>query len=290
MRPYKKLLVGLDLSEADGHLIAYAGYLGQAFPAIEQIVFCHNIRLDLPEHITHDWEKLRDTLREELRESIEAAGDKLRPGLDTSIEVAYGKSTPQALKEVAQKHQIDLFVGAKKFDSEGSGLVLEKLMRTSGFTASMLLVPPTAFHRFDNILTAVDFSKRSAQAAQRARYWQQQTGAKLDFAHVLSMPSRYFPYIPLRDMEPELRQEAEKKWRAFTKKHLPELEGKTCAFVFHHGQGVARRLRNHAVSHRHDLLVIGAKGSSTITQMLLGSVALSVMNTNWHFPVLVVND
>ncbi|MCB0635392.1 MAG: hypothetical protein KDC54_02180 [Lewinella sp.] len=36
--------------------------------------------------------------------------------------------------------------------------------------------------------------------------------------------------------------------------------------------------------------MLGSRGKGALAQILVGSVALAVMKTEWHFPVLIVQE
>ncbi|HMQ63386.1 MAG TPA: universal stress protein [Flavilitoribacter sp.] len=295
MRTVKNVMVCLDLTEMDVLLIRYADYLCRSFDGIERLIFVHNIPFEFPEEaeeLIRSIDRPLDELVSDLiREKVEQGFTPLAGGPAFEVIVKQTGSTANTLAEIADACNIDLAITGKKVNFKGSGIIPEKLLRTAGFTSYLLLLPDKAPHMITDILVPVDFSKASRNALMRGIYLQQQFNARLSCQHVFSIPTHYFPYIPLENTEAALRKEAEKDWKKFAE-GLKKLEAGevSCAITFSHGKGIAESIYAYALQHKKDLIVIGSEGKGAVTTLLVGSVAIRLIKHDMHIPILVCRD
>lgn len=292
MRPVKTAMVCLDLTEIDDMLIRYSAYFSRLVGAVEKVLFVHNIKFDYPSEageIIDDLDRpLGEVIEGIIREKVSDHFTSFDPSPVTDIVITEKSSTVQALAALAESESVDLTISGKKISYQGSGLVAESLLRVADFHSDLLLVPETAFHQIRNIVVATDFSEASISALERGLYVQEQAGAQLDCAHVFSIPAHYFPYIPVSNMQERLRKEAEKRWKEFAE-NLGDIapHDLTCTFVFNEGRSTAQAIYDHAIRHKKDLIVIGSKGKGALTTMVIGSVAVGLVQTDAHIPLLV---
>ena len=293
MRPLKTILVCLDLTEMDDFLIRHALHLCEQVEDIEKIYFAHNIRFEDAD----DAQDLLDQLDKPLRVIVE---DTLDEAIQThfatvvdppayEILVREESSSPAALAELADSHQAGLVVVGKKIAFKGSGMAVVKLLRILPAHTSLLLVPETSRPQIRNILAPVDFSKASKVATEMAAYLRRQTGAELHCQHVFSIPSFYFPSIMVNDLEPSMRQEAQKRWREFAKGlHQVGAIDLDCTFSFNSDTSISQTITDHANMTHQDLIVVGSKGRGGLAAFVIGSVALQLVQAELPIPLLVV--
>ena len=136
------------------------------------------------------------------------------------------------------------------------------------------------------VLVGTDFSETSEGALQWGLAIARANGAEVRVLHALRLPSLATPYVPV---PPEIDLELERK----ALDRLAEIEqrlaadGSKVATEIRHDEPAAA-LREAAVEHQADLVVIGTRGHSRLEHLLLGSVAERVIAVS-PVPVLSVH-
>ena len=171
MPSFRRIIVALDLSEADRHILQYlaanAGLMG-----IEKVYFV-NIMLDftVPKHVDVEFQKLfapeypvdekvRDKLGFDIQEAIDES-----TGLEYSIEVIEGKPYEKLLHWIKVK-EADLLVVGKKEVSEGSGITARRVARNAN--CNILFLPANGYMEIEHIIVPIDFSNHSLHALHAA--------------------------------------------------------------------------------------------------------------------------
>jgi nucleotide-binding universal stress UspA family protein len=132
--------------------------------------------------------------------------------------------------------------------------------------------------KITRILVAVDFSAVSANALRHAAVLARQLGASLDIFHALKLSNIELPVNASVEHEEEVIQAALKKRTArldkFVKQHATELPKVKQSVRL----GEPVELVNEAARECHaDLIVIGTHGRTGLKNLLMGSVAESVL-------------
>jgi len=136
------------------------------------------------------------------------------------------------------------------------------------------------------VLVGTDFSETSEGALRWGLAIARANGAEVMVLHALRLPSLATPYLPV---PPEIDLEMEQK----ALERLAEIEqrlaadGSQVATEIRHDEPAAA-LRDAAVEHQADLVVIGTRGQSRLEHLLLGSVAERVISVS-PVPVLSVH-
>lgn len=145
--------------------------------------------------------------------------------------------------------------------------------------------------KLGHLLAATDFSAPARHAAERAAIVARCTGAILDLIHVTAPDTFEQIRRLVGDLPAGIEQQLLDECRA-------ELRQLAAGLMLHHGisagcHGVSGRLLDeigsHAESLNADLLVFGARGSSFVRRLLLGSTAERMLSQN-RFPMLVVKQ
>jgi nucleotide-binding universal stress UspA family protein len=140
----------------------------------------------------------------------------------------------------------------------------------------------------ENILTAVDFSASSKNAAEYAASLAGYFGAKLTLYHTYHIPALGFEagYVPpITDMKEETEEEM-KKWMV---ELSDKFKGVEIDYLLEMGFA-ADTIENAARERQADLIVLGLTGqSNAIKEHILGSVATKVAETS-RIPVLIVPE
>ena len=274
MKNYQNLLVGLDLTEMDGVLLRYARFLVQALPKIKKVYFFHNIRFDYPEEaegLLNELERpLPELIAEEVQERVEENFSPDGCEQDCEIVVESYHTTAEQITKTVKEKGIQLALFGKKLSYQGAGLVAGKLLRQSGFKSDIIVLPETAPHSLNRILVPVDFSSASGKALSAARYVAQEVGAEVSCQHVYTVPSHYFPFIPVQGFRKSMEEESQAQYKKF-RKELPEpLRRIPCEFTYAQNRTTAEAVYDYAISHKKDLIVIGCPRPQCPTNGIAG--------------------
>ncbi|MFO0753743.1 MAG: universal stress protein [Thermodesulfovibrionales bacterium] len=138
------------------------------------------------------------------------------------------------------------------------------------------------------IVCAVDFSENSRKAAETARSLAEKNAAGLTIVHAVSSLALEKSFAKLREVS-----EAEKD--EYTRHLLREAEENICSFLRGCSEvenfvtiGVPYKAINQTAAERNaDLIIMGARGTSRIREVLIGSVSEAVIRSS-PCPVLIV--
>ncbi len=294
MKQFKKVLVALDLTEMDQLLIRYVVFLCNLFDKVEEVIFYHNIKFDYPEEAEEILKKLEKPLPKLVEEEIdEKATTHFRdhhPQVKVHIRITSDSSTPQALTDAVNEENAGLIVVGKKNSYQGAGIVTERLLRFGEHDADLIIVPDTVYPSIHNILVPIDFSAESKKSLGRALALAERTEAELSCQHVIRIPARFFPYIPLQDVSATMKKSAEKSYLRFLKSFanndkLPEIP---CAYTSTKGRTIAQTIYHYALAQSKDLIVMSSRGKGKIPGFLVGSVTLRLAKEPIHVPLLIV--
>lgn len=153
---------------------------------------------------------------------------------------------------------------------------------------------------FHKILVAMDRSEISNQVFNEALVLAQLTGGSLMLLHVLSREEEGSPHIPMlpgMEYHPALRADSwefyQKEWKAFENQGLDLLRSRTDKATavgvrteFTQISGIpGRTICNFARTWGADLIIMGRRGRSGISELILGSVSNYVLH---HAPCSVL--
>ena len=287
----RQLVVGLELGQTDDQLIAYAQYLTRQIPT-SAAHFAHVI--PAPQLLEAFYEDLagrfnvKDSIMKNLDQTVAKffAGQQLRP--------TYGAIEGYPLKELiglAEKREADLILIGQKANTYEHGILAKNLARQSAINT--LIVPEQADVKISKILVPIDFSPNSVKAFQTAFSLQQRLGAQVSLSclNVFDMPN-LSAYNLARSPEKfkefivESRKEAfENFFNAYAPKQETKIPG---VLIERQGPGLSNYILDYAKENDFDLIVIGAKGHSSLERLLMGSVTEKLLTINETIPTLVV--
>lgn len=281
----KRVLVALDLTAMDEHLLQYVHYLSEAFGDWSELVLVHNVKHNFPEEVQVMLEDLDKTLDDFIREDVQSRVKAVFEGskLPVKIEITEEDSTSHAIARVARDHKADLVVAGKKVDYTGSGIVSARLIRL--LETPLLLIPEKAKLHIGKVVVGVDFSKHAANALVYALNFREGMGADVLCHHVYHIPMRYFPYIPTEDISNSMLKNAEKAYRKFIRNIPAEKKAADtpCDFTPGKNKSIAQNIYAHAIKSKAGLIVTGARGHT----LFIGSVADGLANMDMQIPLLI---
>jgi nucleotide-binding universal stress UspA family protein len=221
------------------------------------------------------WESVRQAAREQLekaRKAVEANGVKtVTADLDDSTDAV------RSIVAAARKHAADLVVmgthGYRGLQHAFLGSVAERALRT--LDPPVLAVkesPEAAATPIKKILLAVDFSPHSERAAEAAAALAARLNASVDVVHAFELPHEFNPYLS------ELGVELEQKIEADRSRELERIRKQLAAakvrVAAHLRRGRADAVIAEAAREMGtQLIVMGTRGNTGLSHVLLGSVA-----------------
>lgn len=280
--PPRRLLVGLGMGDPDDALVRYAGAVSRMTGA-DEVRFVHVFRMPSVIEEVYGRPQYQDPfagVAALLQQEVEALVHRsFRGPRGTTVrcEVLEGTALVELLR-LARTEAVDLLVAGR--DRQGRTLA-EKLARKA--PCPVLVVPDGAPDTLRRILVAVDFSTYAAEAVQAASALA--VAAGLDTLHVLHVYDAGRTPLP-RDVQPEqARLMAEGHFATFLEQaDVPNL---TIVPHFVAGENVPHRIGEEAEALDADLIVVGTRGQTSGSAVLMGSVAEELVR--WaRVPVLTV--
>ena len=294
MPSFRRIIVALDLSEADRHILQYlaanAGLMG-----IEKAYFV-NIMLDftVPKHVDVEFQKLfapeypvdekvRDKLGFDIQEAIDES-----TGLEYSIEVIEGKPYEKLLHWIKVK-EADLLVVGKKEVSEGSGITARRVARNAN--CNILFLPANGYMEIEHIIVPIDFSNHSLHALHAALDLKSRKDElSIHGLYIVDLPpedyySRSRPGTGYRGV---LMESAQIAYDSFIRDNNLPLDQIEMAFLENKQHDIAGHIEDFATGKPNSMIIMGAKGHSPFETFLFGSVTEKLAERYNKLPILVV--
>ncbi|GAB3651944.1 hypothetical protein GCM10028791_21250 [Echinicola sediminis] len=290
---FTRILVGLDLSEMDNNVIAYVSNYVKIHPSVEIIYFVHVVNnLELPEDIRKKYGDFLlpndETIKYEMKQEVSKYPDSFK-NIQVEYEVLEGAPLKQLLHWSKVK-LIELIVAGKKEPHKGTGIVMEKLARKS--RCSILFVTPGQKELLPSkrILVPVDFSRRTDAILEVVREFSANVpGLKIIGLKVVNVPTGYYKIGKTFEEFAEIMVENEKEnWVKYQEsRHLDDLDIEMHFEPKHH-ENIAKIIFDFAQRQDASLIVMGSKGQTEASVLLLGSVAEKLISYDYQIPLLLL--
>ncbi len=287
-QPYQIALVALDLTEMDDHVIQYVSVISKILH-LNRIYFLHVAKdLELPEELLKKYPSLMAPLDESLELEMRQQVNKyMEDTVDVSLEFVVKEGAPiEKILKFAKVKEVDLIFMGRKRSLKGSGLVSSHIARTC--PSSLLLVPEQFNSQVKQILVPVDFSNHAYLALKQAEELTKEKGRQVRLVHLFTVSSGYSKIgKSYEEFEEIIEGHAQNDCQKFLNKYqfAKDLE---CAYINSRDGSKAELIHNHAVSCKADMIVIGSKGRTLASAILIGSLAERLVFYESDIPVLVV--
>ncbi len=286
----KKVMVGLDFTSHDQILMEYTAYLTRTLQ-VEEVWFVHaeykfDIERDPDSPVYGLGISYEEPVKELLEKTVKKGFDN-SAGVRVKTRVLKGGTVKEMLRLIRDE-DMDMLVVGKKDDEDGTGVVPEKLARKAH--CAVLIVPQHPSHKLEKILIPVDFSEYSLLAFEKARnVLEHKPEAELFVLHVSQMPTGYYASGKSYEEFAEIMLgHAKRKYEKFiTKNGLSDLKLNP-VFRIRDDQHYSKSILEEARKLEADIILIGAKGQSAISVLLLGSVTESLIRRNTTFPIMIL--
>lgn len=285
---FKRILVCLDITEIDETLLQASSVLTK-YLEIDKIYFFHVVKsLELPEELTDKYPDLLAPVDESVEKLIEDKIDRSfeSNGCPYDIDVAEGNSLDQILKWSRVK-EIDLIlVGRKK---SGLGVLPESLVKVCH--NSLLVVPENSRIDSEKILVPLDFSKNSIMTFHHAKELADKFKSELVCQHNYHVPSGYhLSGKSYEEFAKIMKGHAENDFKKFCEEMGFDHIINRCILSLDEDHDPATTSLGVAQAENVNLIVIGSKGRTGLSSILIGSVAMKMIKHGTEIPLLVVKD
>jgi nucleotide-binding universal stress UspA family protein len=292
MYPFQRIMVGLDFTVMDTVLISYTAYLLRRLRP-EKVYFL-NIQedLDVPDDIRDEFPMFDQPRDEKLLGEMKRKVAQYFPdweAYDVELQVIEGSPQKEMVRWTHIKH-IDLLILGNKNLRRGSGLIPQQLARK--LTCSLLFVPEKASHQLRKVWVACDYSSFSKLAAEQGlELIKEEPHGSLHLQHIFTVPMGYYKTGKTEAQFVEImRQHALKRYKSFVAELDLPPDGPDISPVCTYNatkKSPAAMVNERAHREEADLIIIGARGHSATTALLLGSFAEKVIKLDKDIPLLL---
>ena len=290
MIPFKKIMITLDRSSMDEHLVEYAAVLNEVLKP-EMIYFLHvEDDLDMPDELRKEYPLVSEPFDEELKEEIQSMVQKhFGEGKHSNVEIDIVEGAP--LKRIlhwAHIKRIDLLISGVKKHSDGSGVLPKKIARKSN--CSVLFVPENPPSQISKILVPIDYSEYSEDALLLAIDLKQDIpDTQVKCVHSFQVPLGYYKtgksYEEFADI---MEGHAKNAGKRFLSKKSLEGHNIDIEHKLTKGSRIAEDIQSSSEKMEADLVIMGSRGKSGLSLILIGSVAEKFAQLNRSIPLLLV--
>ncbi len=279
MDPIRSIIVPTDFSKLSQSAAARAVTFAQLDGASIHLIHAVGIPLVAAPHMVSVpaavWTSVREAAEEELekaRKTIEGQGIQT-----VTTEIVDSTDAVGAVEGAANAHQADLIAmgthghGGLKHAFLGS--VAERTLRTVDHPILAVKEDPVkAAEPISRILVAVDFSAHSDRAVQVAAALAKRLTASLDIVHAFDLPRDYIPYASPFAVEFAQKIQANASERLESVRE--QLDASELSVTLHARRGYPSAVVAELAEEIDcQLIVMGTRGNSGLSHILLGSVA-----------------
>ncbi|PHR94604.1 MAG: universal stress protein [Leeuwenhoekiella sp.] len=284
MESIKNIMVALDLSSMDNHLIEYSSFLADKLN-VEQVYFIHNIKkYEISELFDEELKKLNldQIIGDELNEKVESRYTASAPW---EVLISEDSNTESLIHYTANKYQIDLVLLGNKSPKKGTGVVPSKLLRL--LKCSILSIPKTAPKQLEKIWVGTDFSAHSRKSFALAEMLKNKLQVQLNAVHVYHVPIQFSPYVTREDAAQKIEKHLQQKAIKFVKK-LNSNNPDELHLIYAKESSVIEKFTLEIEKQKPDLLILSDKGGNNISSLLIGSLTEELFEEHLSRPLLVV--
>ncbi|PHQ29097.1 universal stress protein [Leeuwenhoekiella nanhaiensis] len=284
MESIKNIMVALDLSSMDNHLIEYSSFLADKLN-VEQVYFIHNIKkYEISELFDEELKKLNldQIIGDELNEKVESRYTASAPW---EVLISEDSNTESLIHYTANKYQIDLVLLGNKSPKKGTGVVPSKLLRL--LKCSILSIPKTAQKQLEKIWVGTDFSAHSRKSFALAEMLKNKLQVQLNAVHVYHVPIQFSPYVTREDAAQKIEKHLQQKAIKFVKK-LNTNNPDELHLIYAKESSVIEKFTLEIEKQKPDLIILSDKGSNNISSLLIGSLTEELFEEHLSRPLLVV--
>lgn len=294
MQRFRRILVALDLSAADRHMLRYLAANARLL-GVEKAYFVHIMPdFTLPKQVDVEFQKLfapeypvDEKARDKLGFDVQEAFEDDVP-FEYSIEVIEGKPYDKIL-HWAKVKEADLLVVGKKETSEGSGITARRVARNA--RCNILFIPDGSYTEADNIVVPIDFSNHSLHALQLGLALKgRREETSIHGIYIVDLPPEdyYTQSRPGTGYRGILMESAKVAYDGFVRDNNLPAGRIDMAFLENKRHDIAGHIEDFALEKENSMIIMGAKGHSPFQTFLFGSITEKLAERFNKLPLLVV--
>ena len=283
--PFKKVVVCLDHTQKDKQLIENACELSK-MAGTEEIVFLNIIKdFNLPDKMLKEFPHLFDKAVEERKAELnKLIKNHFKCDTKTSLIVRQGGLTKEILK-IANETEADLIIQGR--DVKSNSVLSSRIARRS--PCSLLLIPENHTVRLDRIFIPVDFSDYSDLSLKTTLELTKDEESEIFLQNVINVPSSYrYSGKSYQEFGEIIKGHLQKDLDILIRKAAPTTQMLTPVFNLDKGESVMDTIWREARKREVDLIVMGAKGRTAASAILIGSKAEKMIRINYTIPLLII--
>ena len=284
------MLVCLDLTEIDRSLIRYASYLSQALE-LKKVIFFHAIQAyDLPDKSSKKFPDLESDLSTKIKSEINSVvSSHFKRNINTDVITRIeNEDAANVIIDFTRKEEVDIALIGQKYGEDRSGHYGHKIAAEA--LTDLMFIPEDPELSLNKILCALDLSKVSEKAFRRCLDISGAVDAPIICHYLYDTHKSYFPATTFRT-KGVLEKKVRKRFRKFLKKFdLTPDDVELRLRVNEEFKSQAEKLYDEAEEQKVDLLVVGAKGKTSVVTSLLGNVTERLRRMEKQMPVMIMKN
>lgn len=284
--PLKKFIVCLDHTDKDQNIIENACELSKIAGTTE-IVFLNVIKeFTLPEQMMKEFPDLIDKATEDRKNELnKLIKDFFRCDIKTKLLVRQGSITKEILR-AANETKADLIILGRNKDSDS--VLSTRIARRS--PCNLLLIPQGCQLKLDKIFIPIDFSDYSNLSLKRTLMLTEKLKSKIYLQNVISVPSSYrYSGKTYEEFGEIIKGHLQKDLDVLIKKSAPRKDQELIpVFTVDSGENVIDLIWKESREKNVDLIVMGAKGRTAASAILIGSKAERMIRVNNEIPLMII--
>lgn len=285
MNKLKKIALFVDLSELDSLLLDYIKRLDDFFD-FHELYLIHLIQMEgfskeILDLLPSLGKPLTTLIEEEVRESADMHFGRKNENIKVYIQP---ENDLESLIDWFDKEKFDLAILGLKAAQNGSGIFSRKIVRLTNCTT--LFLPETAEPKFERIVIPIDFSPYTEKIILIAKNLSEMAQSKVYPVHALKVGIQYFPFIHnSNEIKSTLEKEAKSNYKKYQSRY-PFLQD--LVILSNQEEKINVQVNRYIDKINADLVIIGQKGRTSDSELLIGSVAEKLISNESDYPILVV--
>ena len=269
----KSLLVCLDGSDWDSHVISYASMMA-GLVNCDKAVFAHCAEINLD-----------SSMKRGFQDSVDK---KFSHDCETEVIIVNGTNASDILgwPEIGE---IDLIIMGVKPKTVSSGRHAAKVIL--GSLCSVLLVPVHSKTSISKVLLPLDFTENSLRGLKWVQNISSEKGVEVILQHVYFVPMGYSSTgKSYEDFASIMEQNKKKEYEAFKRKNDIKEDRHEIVFSLDEDHRPSDKIYDLAQEKGIDLMILGSMAKTKAASMLLFSTSIGLLKYDEEVPLLIVRD